>query len=140
MCVKALRTSGPVSKSGSSIDNISSVSGLAAALLDPLYSMTKGGATLFTKSTAVIFAKKGDRLRVNAVHPEIIDTQMGHLNVDLVARKHGVKDKDKDKDKDEGIKLSAERHPLGRLGTATDVAEAVLYLSSDASSSVTGSS
>ena len=138
MCVKALRTSGPVSKSGSSIDNISSVSGLAAALLDPLYSMTKGGATLFTKSTAVIFAKKGDRIRVNAVHPEIIDTQMGHLNVDLVARKHGVKDKDKDKD--EGIKLSAERHPLGRLGTATDVAEAVLYLSSDASSSVTGSS
>ena len=134
MCVNALRTSGPVSKSGSSIDNISSVSGLAAALLDPLYSMTKGGATLFTKSTAVIFAKKGDRIRVNAVHPEIIDTQMGHLNVDLVARKHGVKDKD------EGIKLSAERHPLGRLGTATDVAEAVLYLSSDASSSVTGSS
>ena len=138
MCVKALRTSGPVSKSGSSIDNISSVSGLAAALLDPLYSMTKGGATLFTKSTAVIFAKKGDRLRVNAVHPEIIDTQLGHLNVDLVARKHGVKVKVKVKD--EGIKLSAERHPLGRLGTATDVAEAVLYLSSDASSSVTGSS
>ena len=138
MCVNALRTSGPVSKSGSSIDNILSVSGFAAALLDPLYSMTKGGATLFTKSTAVIFAKKGDRIRVNAVHPEIIDTQMGHLNVDLVARKHGVKVKVKDKD--EGIKLSAERHPLGRLGTATDVAEAVLYLSSDASSSVTGSS
>ena len=78
--------------------------------------------------------KKGDRIRLNAFHPEIIDTQMGHLNVDLVAGKHGVKDKD------EGIKQSAERHPFGRLGTATDVAEAVLYLSSDASSSVTGSS
>ena len=59
---------------------------------------------------------------------------MGHFTVDLVAKKHGDKDKDKD------IKLSAERHPLGRLGTTTDVVEAVLYLSSDASSSVTGSS
>ena len=57
---------------------------------------------------------------------------MGHFTVDLVAKKHGDKDKD--------IKLSAERHPLGRLGTTTDVVEAVLYLSSDASSSVTGSS
>ena len=61
---------------------------------------------------------------------------MGHFTVDLVAKKHGDKDKDKDKD----IKLSAERHPLGLLGTTTGVVEAVLYLSSDASSSVTGSS
>lgn len=107
------------------------------AFRSSLFNDQRRGYTVY-KSTAVIFAKKGDRICVNAVHPEIIDTQMGHLNVDLVARKHGVKDKDKDKD--EGIKLSAERHPLGRLGTATDVAEAVLYLSSDASSSVTGSS
>ena len=57
---------------------------------------------------------------------------MGHFTVDLVAKKHGDKDKD--------TKLSAERHPLGRLGTTTDFVEAVLYLSSDASSSVTGSS
>jgi NAD(P)-dependent dehydrogenase (short-subunit alcohol dehydrogenase family) len=78
--------------------------------------------------------KKGDRIRVNAVHPEIIDTQMGHVTVDLVAEKHGVTDKD------ERIKLSAECHPMGRLGTTTDVAEAVLYLSSDAYSFVTGSS
>ena len=59
---------------------------------------------------------------------------MGHVTVDLVAEKHGVTDKD------ERIKLSAERHPMGRLGTTTDVAEAVLYLSSDAYSFVTGSS
>jgi 3(or 17)beta-hydroxysteroid dehydrogenase len=58
MCASALRTSGAVSKSGSLIVNISSVSGLVAAPLDPLYSMTKGGATLFTKPTAVTFAKK----------------------------------------------------------------------------------
>ena len=76
--------------------------------------------------------KKGARIRVNAVCPGIIDTHMGHFTVDLVTKKHGDKDKD--------TKLSAERHPLGRLGTTTDFVEAVLYLSSDASSSVTGSS
>ncbi|MGY9013242.1 MAG: SDR family NAD(P)-dependent oxidoreductase [Rhodobacterales bacterium] len=58
MCAPALRTSGAVSKSGSLIVNISSVSGLVAAPLDSLYSMTKGRVTLFTKSTAVTFAKK----------------------------------------------------------------------------------
>jgi NAD(P)-dependent dehydrogenase (short-subunit alcohol dehydrogenase family) len=78
--------------------------------------------------------KKGDRIRFNAAHPGIIDTQMGHVTVDLVAEKHGVTDKD------ERIKLSAERHPLGRLGTTTDFAEAVLFISLDASSFGTGSS
>ncbi len=58
MYLPLLCTSGAVSKSGSSIVNISSVSGLVGAPLDHLYSMTKGGVTLFTKSTAVTFAKK----------------------------------------------------------------------------------
>ncbi len=43
----------------------------------PLYSLTKGGVTLFTKSTALEFGRKGYRIRVNSIHPGVIDTDMG---------------------------------------------------------------
>ncbi len=134
ICAPFLRRAGTQSKAGSAIVNISSVSGLVAAPLDPLYSMTKGGVTLFTKSTAITFANKGDRIRVNAVHLGVIDTQMGRKTVDLFADRNGIEGDD------ERVLLSAKRHPIGRIGTTTDVAQAVLYLSSDASAFATGSS
>ena len=45
--------------------------GSSARQHDPLYSMTKGGVTLFTKSAALEFARKGYRIRVNSIHPGI---------------------------------------------------------------------
>ena len=41
------------------IVNLASIAGLVGSQLDPLYSMTKGGVTLFTKSTALEFGRKG---------------------------------------------------------------------------------
>ena len=64
----ALRESGQHSAHGSVIVNLASVAGLVGSSNDPLYSMTKGGVTLFTKSAALEFARKGYRIRVNSIH------------------------------------------------------------------------
>jgi 3(or 17)beta-hydroxysteroid dehydrogenase len=73
----ALRDSGRDSPHGSAIVNLASVAGLVGSQLDPLYSMTKGGVTLFTKSAALEFARKGYRVRVNSIHPGVIQTPPG---------------------------------------------------------------
>src|SRR5437763_1827303 len=68
LSVPALRESGQHSAHGSAIVNLASVAGLVGSSNDPLYSMTKGGVTLFTKSSALEFARKGYRIRVNSIH------------------------------------------------------------------------
>ena len=73
----ALAERGASSPQGSAIINTASIAGLVGSELDPLYSMTKGGVTLFTKSTALNFARKGYKISVNSVHPGVIITVMG---------------------------------------------------------------
>ena len=59
LALPTLRESAQKSPHGSAIVNLSSVAGLVGSPSDPLYSMTKGGVTLFTKSAALEFARKG---------------------------------------------------------------------------------
>jgi NAD(P)-dependent dehydrogenase (short-subunit alcohol dehydrogenase family) len=59
VCAPALAESGRASRHGSAIVNVSSIAGIVGAQHAPLYSMTKGGVTLFTKSAALSFAGKG---------------------------------------------------------------------------------
>jgi len=73
----ALRERARHSPHGSAVVNLASVAGLVGSQVDPLYSMTKGGVTLFTKSTALEFARKGYRIRVNSIHPGLIQTPQG---------------------------------------------------------------
>ncbi|MBM3944116.1 MAG: SDR family oxidoreductase, partial [SAR202 cluster bacterium] len=81
---------------------------------------TKGAVRLFTKSAALQGAK--DNIRVNSVHPGAIDTEMlAPLVKDAQFRK-----------------FLNERIPLGRMGTAEEVANVVLFLASDDASYVTG--
>src|ERR1700724_2393113 len=77
LSVPAVRESGQHSGHGSAIVNLASVAGLVGSSNDPLYSMTKGGVTLFTKSAALEFARKGYRIRVNSIHPGTTETDMG---------------------------------------------------------------
>ena len=77
VCAPALAESGRSSRHGSAIVNLSSIAGIVGSQLDPLYSMTKGGVTLFTKSAALSFAGKGWKIRVNSIHPGVIETDMG---------------------------------------------------------------
>jgi NAD(P)-dependent dehydrogenase (short-subunit alcohol dehydrogenase family) len=74
LTLPALRERAQHGEHGSAIVNLASVAGLVGSQLDPLYSMTKGGVTLFTKSAALEFARKGYRIRVNSIHPGVIQT------------------------------------------------------------------
>ncbi len=100
-----------------SIINISSIAGLAGAHRCPAYAATKWAVRGLTKSTAVELAPFG--IRVNSVHPGLIDTRM------------------MDELEQTSEQLDA-RVPLGRQGSADDVAKTVLFLASDDSSYCTG--
>lgn len=132
-CAPALKAAGQTSEHGSAIVNLSSIAGLVGAPLDPLYSMTKGGVSIFTKSLALDFARKGARIRVNSVHPGVIDTEMGQQTIDILGERYTGGDMERAR------KASLARHPIGRLGTVTEIAKAIMYLASDDASFTTGS-
>jgi NAD(P)-dependent dehydrogenase (short-subunit alcohol dehydrogenase family) len=128
----ALRERARLSAHGSAVINLSSVAGLVGSQLDPLYSMTKGGVTLFTKSAALEFARKGYRVRVNSIHPGVIETAMGEETFASRARNLGTNDLD-------AVRRTARAsHPIGRLGTADDIARGIVFLASDDAAFMTG--
>ena len=81
LALPALRERARQSPHGSAIVNLASVAGLVGSQLDPLYSMTKGGVTLFTKSAALEFARKGYRVRVNSIHPGVDRDRYGRADL-----------------------------------------------------------
>jgi len=128
----ALRERGQASPHGSAIVNLASIAGLVGSQLDPLYSMTKGGVTLFTKSSALEFARKGYRIRVNSIHPGVIQTDMGEQTFSARARNLGSNDVDAAR------QVALSTHPIGRLGTPTDIAKGIVFLASDDAAFMTG--
>ena len=128
----ALRERGRQSPHGSAIVNLASVAGLVGSQLDPLYSLTKGGVTLFTKSAALEFSRKGYRIRVNSIHPGLIQTDMGEQTFVSRARNLGTNDVD-----DVRQQVMA-RHPIGRLGVPEDIAKGIVFLASDDAGFMTG--
>ena len=132
LALPALRERGRSSVHGSAIVNLASVAGLVGSQNDPLYSMTKGGVTLFTKSAALEFARKGYRIRVNSIHPGVIETDMGRETFVSRARHAGTNDLDSAR------QAALERHPIGRLGQPEDIAKGIVFLASDDSGFMTG--
>jgi len=132
LAIPALRERAQHSAHGSAIVNLASVAGLVGSQLDPLYSMTKGGVTLFTKSAALEFARKGYRIRVNSIHPGVIDTDMGEQTFAARARYHGTNDTEAAR------KTALSTHPIGRLGLPNDIAKGIVFLASDDAGFMTG--
>jgi NAD(P)-dependent dehydrogenase (short-subunit alcohol dehydrogenase family) len=132
LALPTLRESGERSPHGSAIVNLSSVAGIVGSSGDPLYSMTKGGVALFTKSAALEFARKGYKIRVNSIHPGITQTDMGHQVFTMRAHQFGTNDLDAARQQ------SLERLPIGRLGTVTDIAKGIVFLASDDAAFMTG--
>jgi NAD(P)-dependent dehydrogenase (short-subunit alcohol dehydrogenase family) len=126
-CLPAMRRSG----GGGSIIMMSSLAGLRGAPGLSGYCATKGGVRLFAKAIAMECASAGDGIRVNSVHPGIIDTPIWG-KIPTEAAGHG---QNAPIDPEERAKLAT---PLGRAGHATEIAQGVLYLASDASRYVTG--
>jgi 3(or 17)beta-hydroxysteroid dehydrogenase len=119
--------------SAAAIVNLASVAGLVGSQLDPLYALTKGGVTLFSKSTALEFGRKGYKIRVNSIHPGVIDTDMGQQTFAMRAKAVGTNDTDAAR------KASLAMHPIGRLGLADDIAKGIVFLASEDSGFMTGS-
>ena len=133
LCLPALREAAQQSAHGSAIVNLASTAGLVGSTQDPLYSMSKGGVTLFTKSAALEFARKGYRIRVNSVHPGTIDTDMGDQVLVARARNLGTNDIEAAR------RQVIDRLPIGRMGTSNDIAKGIVFLASDDAAFMTGS-
>lgn len=133
LAIPALREAAKSSEHGSAIVNLASIAGLVGSQLDPLYSMTKGGVTLFTKSAALEFARKGYRIRVNSIHPGVIETDMGAQTFVSRAQRAGTNDTAAMR------QTVLETVPLGRLGVPNDIAKGIVFLASDDAGYMTGS-
>ena len=115
---------------GGSVIMMSSLAGLRGSAMTAGYSATKGAVRLFAKSVAMECAGAGDGIRVNSVHPGIIDTPIWRRDATgALGGRNAPLDPEE---------LARWATPLGRAGHARDVANGVLYLASDASSYVTG--
>jgi len=115
---------------GGSIINMSSVAGLKGAPTLAGYCATKGAVRLFTKAIALECAGAKDGVRVNSVHPGIIETPIWESIVGMGdAGANAPPDLDA---------LSAMAVPLGVKGVPEDIANAVLWLASEESRYVTG--
>jgi NAD(P)-dependent dehydrogenase (short-subunit alcohol dehydrogenase family) len=114
-----------VARCSGSIINTASVGGLVGVANIAPYAMAKGGVIAMTRQMAVDYSPSG--IRVNAICPGTVPTP-------LVVRNW----EQKGEDVDERIAALAERHLIRRAGMPTDIANAAIYLASDESSWVTG--
>ena len=117
-------------RGGTAIINLSSVAGIEGAAGASCYNSTKGAVRLFTKGCAKELAAA--RVRVNSVHPAVIDTDMGRHLIDDFAAAQGVGN-------NEVLANVSAMHPLGHLGEPQNVADAVVFLASDRAAFTTGS-
>ncbi len=109
---------------GGTIINTASGWGLAGGAKAAVYCASKGAVVLLTKAMAIDHGPQ--KIRVNCICPG--DTDTGMLREE--AQQLG-------EERSHFLAESAKR-PLGRVGTSEDIAQAALYLASDASSFVTG--
>lgn len=106
---------------GGAIVNMASILGRVGFETSPAYVAAKHGVVGLTKTTAVEYSRQG--IRINAVGPGFIHTPLiSGLEQDEQTRN-----------------LLVSLHPIGRLGTSEEVAELVIWLSSDKASFVVGS-
>lgn len=124
-CIPLMRDSG-----NGSIINMSSVAGLKGSANLSAYNATKGGVRLFTKGVALECGQQRWPIRVNSVHPGIIDTPIWtKVNLDFLQEGENALDLDS---------MAELAVPTGIKGLPRDIANGVLFLASDEASYVTG--
>ena len=109
-----------VERGSGSVINISSLNGLVGFPLSTAYGSAKGGLVVFTRDMAIELATSG--VRINCVCPGVIETPMMERWTDLMP------------DKEEAKTMLRGVMPIGRMGTAEEVAAAILFFASEDSS------
>ncbi|MFY9562169.1 MAG: SDR family NAD(P)-dependent oxidoreductase [Terriglobales bacterium] len=109
---------------GGSIINTASGWGLAGGAKAAVYCASKGAVVLLTKAMAVDHGPQN--IRVNCICPGDTDTRMLRSEAQQLGEASGR------------FLAEAAKRPLGRVGSPEEIAQAALYLASDASSFVTG--
>lgn len=115
---------------GAAIVNLSSVAGLTGAAGASCYNSTKGAVRLFTKGAALELAAA--RIRVNSIHPGVIETDMATQLIADFAAGGGV-------GSNESRDRVASMHPLGHMGVPSNIADGIVFLASDRAAFMTGS-
>lgn len=114
---------------GGSIINISSVAGLVGTSSMATYSASKGGVRLLTKAAAIECAELDYGIRVNSVHPGMIETAKAKELYAVFGEGDAAK----------GRQFFADMHPVRDIGKIEGIANGILYLASDESAFMTGS-
>jgi NAD(P)-dependent dehydrogenase (short-subunit alcohol dehydrogenase family) len=114
---------GMIERGGGAIVNVGSIAALVGLRNRAAYCAAKGAVVALTRALAVDHV--GDGIRVNAVCPGTVDSPWVRRLVE---------------DAGESYEALRARQPMGRLGEPEEIAQAVLYLASDAAAFVTGSS
>jgi NAD(P)-dependent dehydrogenase (short-subunit alcohol dehydrogenase family) len=123
LCSKAVYPHFKKQGSGT-IVNMSSDSGVSGNPDEAAYCASKGAVTNLTRAMALDYAK--ENIRVNAICPAVINTPMLQREIDM------------HEDKAAYLKEMDALHPVGRVGRPEEVAFAVLMVSSDEASFITG--
>jgi NAD(P)-dependent dehydrogenase (short-subunit alcohol dehydrogenase family) len=107
-------------RGGGSIVNLSSVSGVVGTPRRAAYAASKGALDAMTRSLAIELGPKG--IRVNAVAPGVVDTALWAKNKAIPGVVEGIE----------------QQTPLRRWADAEDIADVIVFLSSDAARMITG--
>jgi NAD(P)-dependent dehydrogenase (short-subunit alcohol dehydrogenase family) len=106
---------------GGAIVNMASNAGMQGTATLPAYAASKAGVVSLTQTAALEFAAKG--IRINCINPGLIRTAMVEKQLQTNPEK---------------VEEYSQLHPIGRIGTPEEIAEAVIWLCSDAASFVVG--
>ncbi|KQT92035.1 oxidoreductase [Marmoricola sp. Leaf446] len=129
--LRAMRPGG-VAGQGGAIVNVASVAATIAFPGISVYSATKSAVDRLTRVAATEAGKLGYGVRVNCVYPGLVPTAMGAGLANDVAEIGLFPSAE------EAVGAVVELTPAGRLGTVEDMADAVVFLASDAARFVTG--
>ena len=123
--------SGYAERGGGSIVLVASVNGMAAAPASAAYDVSKAGLIALARAIAVDYGAQG--IRANALCPGWVITPMGDGAMDELGASRGI-------DRQQADQLATADVPLRRAGTAEEMAACCLFLASDESSIVSGTS